>query len=1205
MSKAVQSIPLDAASLLQLELDGIALIEASAGTGKTHTIADLYLRHVLAGRQPAEILVVTYTIAATEELRGRIRQRLYSALHCLHRRARSEDEFMQLLQAAYDELDDATRDTWLRRLQFALRAMDEAAISTIHGFCQRSLQDFALAGKQFFDAEVLASDDALWEDAARDWWRRQVYALDAQAWALLQRELRRAKLASPDALTKTLLELRNKPRLRLLPQGRAGAGELIEAMRDIGRRLHRLAPRWQAAGDEIVDIISTSKALSRDKRFAYKEENFAPLIAAAGDFFTAADPALPFADFEYLATSWLDRHSLKSKRGTDPRLEHALFAAIDPIAHDWVELRARVKPHLLADAFHFASLRVRESKQELPALAFQDQLTGLLDALESPTGAALAARLRTQWPVAMIDEFQDTDETQYRIFQHVYASGEACSLTLIGDPKQAIYSFRGGDVFTYMQAREMPALRAYSLQTNWRSQARLVEAVNTLFTQREDAFVYADSITFTPALAVARNDARRLQREGRDGAALTLWQLPLDASGGHYNRDQMRDRVNLAVAGEIADLLGYHANPAATLAGKPLQSGDIAVLVRTAREGSALSRVLHAHGIRTVTIGRESVFDSDEANGLYELLLAIAHYPDPLQVRRSLAASLLDFDYLQIAAILDQDQRWQRWLDDLAALQDKWQRQGFIAMFQDLLHRFDITSRLAQRDNSERRLTNLVHLAELLHQQSVQSAGLSPLLAWFAEKFDAANKEDSELRLENDEALVKIVTIHGAKGLQYPVVFVPFLWSCRAAAQSGAVFFHDTERTPCADIGALPAAHHRHLAEKERLAEDLRLLYVALTRAEARTYVAWGMAGAPGRSGYANQTALAWLLHSRQTAAELEQAPVDGFPAGFDLQRDLDALVERGGGSIERVMLPEFTGGDTGTQPDAAPRPLQLADFTRTSLGGWRVNSFTGLTRGVHQPARIGAARGDGDAILEFPAGSHIGLLLHSLLEHLDFQGDIGAQCESLLPRFLSGSGITTDEQQRTLVEWLECITQTALAEDGFRLGDLSPARRLNELNFDFALDRLSIAELNKFLQSLVETPLQPVTSADFSGLVNGVIDLVFEHRGRYYLADYKSNFLGARLEDYVPDELERAMLERRYDLQSLLYSVALHRYLGQRLVDYDYAQHFGGSYYLFLRALRPRYGSLYGVHFARPEQATLERLESLLAYSVPGEVES
>ena len=1191
MTDSATPANLDAAALLNLDPGGIKLIEASAGTGKTHTIADLYLRHILAGRQPSQILIVTYTNAATEELRGRIRKRLYDAQACLQDSSSAGDTFLALVTERWRDLDQDSREIQLHRLRLALRTMDEAAISTIHSFCQRSLQDNAITGNQFYDSELLSSDDPLWEDAVKDWWRRQTYDLDRESWQLLH-----DNLPQIPALTSILLELRNRPLAKLLPETTMSVAALLSQPRAIARSLHGLAPRWQQQRQEIVDVISTSKALSRSKALPYHPQNLAGLIEAADSFFADPDPAAPFKQFEYLGTDLLSENTKPSMRGKSPELQHPFFNALDPVARSWTEFTSTIKPQLLSHAFGWVSQKVLQAKRALPALAFQDQLTLLLEALDSRHGGeALAHSLRRQYPVAMIDEFQDTDTIQYRIFRHIYPRSSAGSLTLIGDPKQAIYSFRGGDIFTYMQARHLPDIQLFNLQTNWRSQPELVAAINHFFTQRQDAFIYRDSIEFTRIASIPENGRYRLMSENGPAAALTLWQLPQNDQGDNFSRAQMRDLINRAIVGEIAALLANNGN---RIDGRPLQSGDIAILVRQASEGQALSQALHQHGIRTVTIGRDSVFASDEAYGLYDLLSAVAQFQDPVLSRRSLSSSLLGLDYRQIAALCDDDGAWQGWTEDLGDLRELWERHGFISMFQTLLHRFEISRHLAQQDKSERRITNLLHLAELLHQQSSGITGISPLLGWFRDQFEEATNDEVELRLENDEALVKIVTIHKSKGLQYPIVFVPFLWSCKPVDRNKTVYFHDPDLSPCIDLGSADFERNWYLAEKERLAEDMRLLYVALTRARARVYLAWGLAGSTAHAGYARQTALAYLLHSRQSPDDLESHTVDGFPPDMDFVGDLKRLVDRASGTIELVELPVTIDKSRAFVADSAQHSAQLAIFTRARLPHWRINSFTGLTRGIHQPASLGTLQSQGDAILDFPAGSHIGLMLHSLLENLDFQQDIEGQCRELLPQLLRRAGLSAENHRNTLLRWLDNIIHTPLDGKDLSLRAIGRERRLNELAFDFALDHLDIDALNRFLQSLAPVPLQPVSGFGFSGLITGVIDLVFEYRGRYYLADYKSNFLGASLEDYQPAQLEQAMLDRRYDLQSLVYSVALHRYLGHRLADYDYDRHFGGSYYLFLRAMRPPHGNRQGIHFHRPPRQVLQALDSLLDYT-------
>jgi exodeoxyribonuclease V beta subunit len=339
------------------------------------------------------------------------------------------------------------------------------------------------------------------------------------------------------------------------------------------------------------------------------------------------------------------------------------------------------------------------------------------------------------------------------------------------------------------------------------------------------------------------------------------------------------------------------------------------------------------------------------------------------------------------------------------------------------------------------------------------------------------------------------------------------------------------------------------------------------------------------------------LLHSQQGPADLDLAPADGFPAEMNFEADLQRLVDNSAASIGLQPLPELPrSGESGLLPAQTLSP-ELARFSRNDLQHWRINSFTALTRDIHQPSTSGAISSRGDPILDFPAGSHIGLLLHSLLEHLDFEQSVASQSEMLLARFLPGSGLGA-EQLPTLLEWLDCIVKTPLDGQALRLNQLSTDRRLNELEFDFAVDHLDIPALNRFMQSLSPLPLADIGNPEFGGLITGVIDLVFEYQGRFYLADYKSNFLGASLDDYAPSKLQQAMFDRRYDLQSLIYSLALHRYLGHRLAGYDYSRHFGGSYYLFMRAMRPQQANRFGIHFERPQADVVEAFDRMLGFS-------
>ena len=1087
---------LDAQHSLELDLSGVCLIEASAGTGKTYTIANLYLRHILDGRQPSEILVVSFTNAATDELHQRIHARLYLALKTFETRQSPDDEFLELLLQQHRALDPEQQQRRERLIQYALRSMDEATISTIHGFCHTALQDHALLSNRQFESEIISNDDVYWEQALKDWWRLNSYPLSSKAWSLLNQAI-------------------------------PGLKELLNWHRQL--RQHRR--------DQVVPDVSTSLAqlLQQHAQIEAEDENFAAVLRS-------------------------------------------------------------IKARALGEAHRYASERVAADKLSAARLAYQDQLDLLLAALQGEAGTRLAQRLRQRFPVAMIDEFQDTDDVQFKIFHRLYFHQPNISLTLIGDPKQAIYGFRGGDIFTYIETRQDPELRVYALQTNWRSQPGLVNAVNYIFTRRRDPFIYSQAIDFTPATAAAVNDAASLSMNRQAAQAMTIWRLPLQENGKTQNVGVTEQLINQALVNEVSRLLDP-AN-AVTVEGRPLRSGDVAILVRQNREGEKIRESLAAIGIESVSIGHDKVFASDEAQALYQLLEGIAQPGDEQCLRRARASGLFNLDYLTLADCFDDDDSWQYWIDRLQNLHLCWINSGFITMFQQMLETLDLGLALAQQTDPDRRLTNLLHLGELMQQHSRTSPGIDALMSWLQRQMAGDAGEEAELRLESDAELVKIITVHKSKGLEYPVVFLPFLWRCRLATKSASLLrFHDSDNRAFIDLGSDEFERHGFIAEKERLAEDLRLLYVALTRARSKVYLAWGDAGDGRSKGQPMHTALGYLLHSRQTPQDLETSLPRAFSDSASMLEELQLIV----GNCPEIELIDLPAATAKAARFSSRNHIEIPEakvFEREMGPTWRINSFSSLTRDVHQVALEGNRTSQGDAILDFPAGSHIGLLLHELLEHLDFQLDIAAQGKLLIEQRAPAYAITNGEQQRTLAHWLQQIVATDLDQNGMRLNRIGRQQRLNELKFDFALDYFDVGAVNELLQQGTNVALQPISVPRFRGLLTGIVDLVFEFNGKYYLADYKSNFLGASLEDYRPQQLAQAMLDRRYDLQALLYSVALHRYLQQRLPHYDYDQHFGGCYYLFLRAMRPPGGPCYGVHFERVQSDKLTALEQLLAFT-------
>ncbi|MGH8551802.1 MAG: UvrD-helicase domain-containing protein, partial [Methylococcales bacterium] len=892
MSDGFQSLSPE--GILEFPLSGIHLIEASAGTGKTYTIASLFVHYVLQGIPGHKILVVTFTNAATEELHGRIRARLVQSLECLDNLDDYEDAFLEGLARKYSAPDQ--RQAAIDRLKLAIGTLDEAAIFTIHGFCQRVLTDHAFNSGQAYDTELTPDQSELQKQALEDWWRIQAYPRSPDSLRLFL-----LALESLESFGKRLAPLLAIQAPGLVPEVRESLEELDREWLGLKPGLEALAENWKDRRSVIIRILEGSKALSRAQSSDYRKDRLAEMLERIHAYFEAVERPVDPEIIAYLSLDNLDQHSTPAKRGKDPELRDPFFVACQNLCDRINTLVARFQIRALKEAAIFMREQIEAAKQEKRIMSYDDQLTRLHQALQDSSNADLAENLRQSFPAAMIDEFQDTDAVQYGIFRAIYRHATSTALNLIGDPKQSIYRFRGSDLFTYMQARRDAGNRGHTLDTNWRSTAGLIRAVNSIFEFRNEPFIFHEAVGFSPVHAP---EPAHRSNHGPDLSGeipLTIWKIPPDEAGKVLGQTQARELLAKATAVEIAKLL----SPSRAT---KIAASDIAVLVRDRYEAHAVQSALAQHGIRAVSISRENIHHSDEAKGLRILLAAVAESGNPQIMRNALACDLLDLNYAEMDRIWSDEEAWQSWTESLKQLNELWHRRGFMVMFQHLLDSRNIGAGIAMRANAERRLTNLMHLAELLQEGSKLHPEPSSLLAWFDRQGREIGIQESELRLESEENLVRIVTIHSSKGLEYPIVFVPFAWGAKPIQDHGnnPIAYRDASGRAWLDAGSLTQTRKKAhcLAEKERLAEDLRLFYVALTRARSKVYVAWGRVNR-GSQDLSGQSAPAYLFHSRQGADDLDHALPAGFPADGDLNQDLARLLEASGGNIEIRDIPE------------------------------------------------------------------------------------------------------------------------------------------------------------------------------------------------------------------------------------------------------------------------------------------------------------
>uniref|UniRef100_UPI00356B3C15 exodeoxyribonuclease V subunit beta n=1 Tax=Halopseudomonas sp. TaxID=2901191 RepID=UPI00356B3C15 len=939
---------------LRCPLRGSRLIEASAGTGKTFTISALYLRLVLgqiAGQDneldfprallPPEILVVTFTEAATQELRDRIRARLVDAAKAFRHELADPDPIITAL------CEQTPTDQWpgcARKLEIAAQWMDQAAVSTIHSWCQRMLREHAFDSGSLFEQTLETDQRDLRAQVVRDYWREQCYPLTGQALDWVAQNWQ-----TPGALLQKVLPLLQEETASQ-PQSLREILAGLLAERD--RALQQMKAPWTQWLDPLVTFYEHSCEAGAFNGNKLKPAIFQPRLERLRQWCETPGAELSFRDGTG-KTGYFKRFTHEGlqdarKKGVVLELPHAVQHALDDM--ETLEQRLEELPDLQQAALRHAAgwiaERFEQEQRRRAQMGFDDMLKRLDVALQGPNGKRLGEVIRTQFPVAMIDEFQDTDPLQYRIFDAVYRVAENdqdTALLLIGDPKQAIYSFRGADIHTYLRARRDTAGRHENLDTNFRSSQAMVDAVNRVFdlaeTNNAQGAFHFNQVGDNPLpfLSVKANGRKEVwQLQGVAAPALSVWHLSADEPlTGEAYRQQMAEHCATA----MVDLLnaGQRAEAGFALPGGPVvgvKPADMAVLVRTGREAQCIRRELAVRGVRSVYLSdKDSVFASLEAQDLLRWLRACADPGNDGLLRAALASASLGLSWAELERLNEDERYWEQRVDQFHGFRRLWLRQGVLPMLQQLLHAFQLPARLLQQSDGERRLTNLLHLAELLQRAARELDGEQALIRHLHELLlnpGDSGAEEQILRLESDAELVKVVTIHKSKGLEYPLVFLPFIGHSRPADGKKPLWLHhgDTRQ-----LNLAPDDEAVVQADAERLGEDLRLLYVALTRARHACWL--GLADLKrGRSDKSvlHHSAIAWLL----TGGEQVQQPAqlaDWLRAWEEPQ------------TIAVVPAPEVVG--TVYQPPAlAPVTLRERQPEHPAFARWWIGSYSALTGG-------------------------------------------------------------------------------------------------------------------------------------------------------------------------------------------------------------------------------------------------------------------
>ena len=1212
---------------LPLPPQGTHLIEASAGTGKTYSIAALFTRLVvLEGWAPENILVVTFTEAATAELKNRLRARLGEALAALQSGETPADEFLQHLLA--EALAKQERGKLILQLQAALSGFDTAAIYTIHGFCLRVLGDYAFLCGVPFELETGSADTAARLVAAQDFWREHVADHPQNARIAAQFGITPASVLAEfsGSLKRAFLDYRlPENRLPQILQGYNAAWQKLQRnVEEIEAVYRRIKP--QLHGGTFNASIDT---LFTELRQAAEEGLEQPVLSKP-------EKLLCF-----------EENALRDRIRKNQHIEEADIAALQPLAvlgrclAEISDAEQKAAIRLKLECLGYLKTRLAEDKRRSPRRDYDDLLLDVHAALSNPEhteqAEALAQALAAKWRVALIDEFQDTDPLQYAIF-HTAFIRQGVPVFLVGDPKQAIYGFRGADIHAYLAAAADTAPeQSYTLRTNYRSHRNLVNGIGHLFAARSRPFVLPQ-IAY-PDVQAARADS--LLSPVPEAAVAVRWINPSAEDGKLPNKDSLRELCADYCAREIAARLNQALSGSLSIGGKhgggnvPLHPGQIAVLVRTHSEATLVARALKRRGVRSVLLQQQSVFDTPEAEALHALLLFWLAPQEAEYLRFVLGGIFYGYTAQDLAELNGNENRLAEWITLAETAAEAWQQHGIYTALTRFARQSGLEQHLLHTRN-ERSFTNFWQLAEILALAAAECASPVALAQWLEMRLNSSkknkkskeNKNDREdkgnkeyqLRLESDEDLVKIVTMHAAKGLEYPLVFCPFVWdTSRDLVKDWNIISQSNGRNLLLAKAQLGEEDERQLFAED-LGERLRLLYVALTRArEQLVLYAAPCSNTPentfayllaetgeddcqairddwrGLKGQALAEALrqAWLKRIQSAAPGQLQWLEGGPPEANYRARDEQQ------GSYRALVLPErplqfirhtsFTGlsRQTLAAEEWLPEKLLADENPAAETERLPENERSEFLRSKNASDELRSdgpspvlPSGQGDlwqieaetALLAFPAGTNPGICLHSILEQTDFVHPAAEQAASYAD-ILDRHGFESEQWLPAVLEMVEAVRRAPLAENT-QLADIPADSRMAEMGFVLHLHDFGLKRLRRWFArpdiGLPENAAAHLPQLDFhavTGFLNGFIDLIAaDENVRVCVIDYKSNHLGSHLADYSQAAMSAAVSEHHYYLQALIYAVATARYLKQRRALPEYIQ----VRYLFVRGLNP-----------------------------------
>ncbi len=1093
-------------NLYTADLEGKKLIEASAGTGKTFTLSGLYVRYIVEKKRlPEHILVLTFTKAATFELKTRLRQQL---IECKNHLNGTQVVIKQDNPQLFDLYQSYKEDeSSLKYIELALACFDQAAIFTINSFCQKIIVDYNKSCGSPVFSQLIEKREFV-EKLVLDFWRLQ------------QKKIPNTYLSQipnlADVSYKLSGMLSKKHYRNIAPKYSLADVSILDDL------YHKIFTTWQKDKEELLDYMFSGNFGRKFPKAGLKTHDNA--IKKHHDEF---DEFIQCFKSTKLAERFTFNFLENERKNQSP-------TAMPEFFHDFEKFYQMLQEFPLVylyETWQYVQKGLANILAEQGLYGYDDQITIVHQAVKNNT--QLQQLIAKQWQTIMVDEFQDTDLLQLEIFEHCFDDGTH-DIIYVGDPKQAIYDFRGADVFVYEQAKQgVEKTQRFDLATNWRSSALMLDASNALFDF--DGSFQLDWLKFHPSKPKPNQDTQLVD----DYPPVAVINCPKEQRKQQLANTLKRFMANARLVNDGNE--------------QKVPENSIAILVKTNLQAIELYDYLLSQNINVSLWSEAGVFSTQVAQQLYYLIRAIA-YPS----QNNIFTTLHGLFFNRALNDLQQADKEQMVGEFVGYRLDVF-KVGLSRVIDELFKEKNVYAQLLQRLDGERLYTDATHLLQLLQEQVDLGKNENQIAQWLAKEIKQAQlleqDETAKRRLESDGQKIAIMTLHKSKGLEFDCVFIPYadLINNKPAGNNkvlkSIIATHDEDRK-----GVIYWQNSQQAQEnlnKEYSAEIVRSLYVAITRAKYRVYLGMDCED-----------------------KNFDKLPIAKFYQNIAQNKRLSSSV-----SLQQVNTP--------TQQQTQVPLLQVNTFDRIVNKPLSIYSFSSLSRQQeisYESLNEQTPEGEFSNYFYFPRGASSGTMQHSILENIDFKANLAELSIEV-------------EKQLTLyqynLKWQACLSQqmhtiinTQLWEGGPKLSQVDNS--LDEMEFLLPLKHIQSQQVSQWLTQHRNKPTA-FNQEDLQGFLTGFIDLVFEHNNKFYVVDYKSNTLGFSYDEYKNEMLKDAIEHHYYDLQYLLYCVALVKYLKVINPVFDYDVHFGGVCYLFTRGVNGKAGQ--GIYSTKPERALIEQM--------------